>query len=201
MFQEAILLYPQIADICYDSSSEDGESVAEEVRDIVDSLFDLAPTLDELLEKILPFIDLESSLMNPQDGSTVVTFYKGLIFDKFPSASPQLVKRFAEGNEKCHQISRGEVISDTNTDMSNHYPKSHGPSLGLSFIDSGLGSSLKLPELAPPESEFSAYSSTTLQRERPSIPSMPKQDGLTGGLRCLICSRIQKTIVTNRQWK
>lgn len=186
-------MYPQIEDACYYSDSEDEDPIVEEVCGIVNTLFDLAPILDELLESAPPSIDPEYSLTSSRSHSILFKLYRGFILDKFPEVNPELVSRFAKGNEKCHQISRGETAP-----MSSHYSKNYEQSL----YDSGIGSSLGYPLLVEPalsETEFSTCSSATSQR--PSIPPMPKRDTLTGGLTCPLCLRVHKTIVTNRQWK
>lgn len=73
----------------------------EELHDIVDSLFELAPSLDEELQK----------LRTPTDFGLlpVTNSYRNIIRDKFPNAGGQLILRFAEGNSMCHQQLRSQA--------------------------------------------------------------------------------------------
>ncbi|KAI5836799.1 hypothetical protein DFP73DRAFT_345177 [Morchella snyderi] len=100
------------------------ESVITDISDTIDLLFDLAPPLDDVLERIrYPLVPLNGTT-EPQREALVASsevieedvpewtipladayrkIFEKYIQDKFPNASPDLdIDRFAEGNAKCH---------------------------------------------------------------------------------------------------
>lgn len=96
--EDATAAHPHINNACWDTDSDETqESAVEELRYIVDSLFELAS----------PLHDVVKCTRDPEL-SPVAMFYKGLIIDKFPNTKPFLVFRAAEGNRKCHERFRSQ---------------------------------------------------------------------------------------------
>lgn len=98
----AIMIYPHIEGDCCDVDSDRSkDSAVGELHDIVDSLFELAPPLNDVLENLRAPIDLSPLPISES--------YKNFIRDKFPNARRHLVLRFAEGNTECHELLRAQA--------------------------------------------------------------------------------------------
>lgn len=98
----AISIYPYLKSDWDDADSDQSRNSAiEELHDIVDSLFELAQPLNDVLEMLQVPTDL---------GLLPITeSYKNFLIDKFPNAGRHLVLRFAEGNTECHEQLRAQA--------------------------------------------------------------------------------------------
>lgn len=104
--QSATEVYSQIGSGCWDVGSEQTQgSAVEELHDVVNSLFQLAPSLNEVMEGLRVSTDLR---LPP-----VTASYQNIILTKFPNARQHLVLRCAKGNTECHKLLRLEVGETT----------------------------------------------------------------------------------------
>lgn len=70
-------------------------SAAEELHDIVESLFELAVPLNDVLQNLRAPVSLN---LVP-----ITESYKNFIPDKFLNVRGHLILRFAEGNTECYE--------------------------------------------------------------------------------------------------
>lgn len=104
------MIYPHIEGDCCDVDSDQSkDSAVGELHDIVDSLFELAPPLNDMLENLRAPPDLSPILISET--------YKNFISDKFPNASRHLILRFAEGNTECHEQLRAQAEQNLTQDL------------------------------------------------------------------------------------
>lgn len=93
--------YPYLRDAGGDIDSEQSQaSAVEELHDIIDSLFELAPPLSGVLETL--------QTQKEPNLHALTASYRNLILDKFPNASRYLVLRFADSNRECHEQVRAQ---------------------------------------------------------------------------------------------
>lgn len=188
---DAIAIYPHIDNACWDTDSEETpESAIEQLRDIINSLFQLASPLNDQRKK------LGNGAIDQ-----LTLFYQQWIVKRFPNARAYLVLRCAKGSKEYHERVRSLTekkaappkasipipayptaasVSETNT--STVTVSAHDSSY------SGVGLPA-LPYLAPMAgSVTSVFSICCDQTHMARLPSRPTGEN---GFLCPICSEPQ----------
>lgn len=115
--QDVVEVYPNLQeDFCDFCSDQSQGSIVEELHEIIDSLFALAPSLNDVRESLHIPAPTNLSLFQLSESQkktvSIIETYKNFISDKFPNASRNLILRFAEGNAECHEQLRARVIEE-----------------------------------------------------------------------------------------
>lgn len=218
---DAIAIYPDIDNVCWDTDSEEiQESAIAQLRYIIDCLFELASPLDDEREK----------LENLGIGQLTVS-YKELILDRFPNTPEYLVSRLALGSRLCHEWVRAPqerkiiapsvpnitidsihgsaqrtttatLITTDNRPAVLSENRTHAYTVATSANDSGYSSmqlSVVQPAASVAESVISTYSLLGGQTRLPSRPNP------ANGYLCVLCSEPQipksRTGLSKGRWR
>lgn len=186
---DAIAIYPHIDNACWDTDSEETpESAIEQLRDIIDSLFQLASPLNDQRKKLGNAID------------QLTLFYKQWIVKRFPNAREHLVLRCAKGSKDFHEHVRSlsekkgtppkaSILSFFNL-TALFESETNTPTMIASAHDSSYSS------MGPPAPSYLALmdgfvSGILISRDQAQIARLPSRPTAENGFLCPICSEPQ----------
>lgn len=200
---DAIAIYPHIDNACWDTDSEETpESAIEQLRDIIDSLFQLASPLNDQRKKLGNAID------------QLTLFYKQWIVKRFPNAREHLVLRCAKGSKEFHE--RVRSLSETKE------TPPRASMLGFAMPTAPCESATNTPtmiesahdsrysSIGPPAPSYpalmagSVISGFSISRDQAHIAQLPSRPTADHGFLCPICSEpqaLRSRRVSSSMWR